>query len=97
MKKQILKKVIVVITIFFPAVVFSAKPPDGVQKTKILNKTYRMQMPFIENRGQVEDDTISFYAKTFGGTVFVGKDGTLTYILPFEDEGGGGTRKVPYL
>ena len=59
-----------------------------VNKAKILNKTYRMQVPFIENKGQVEDDNISFYAKTFGGTVFVGKDGTLTYSLPFEDKGG---------
>ena len=74
--------------ILLPVLVYATTPPDAVNKAKILNKTYRMQVPFIENKGQVEDSNVSFYAKTFGGTVFVGKDGTLTYSLPFEDKGG---------
>ena len=47
-----------------------------------------MRVPFIENKGQVESDNVSFYAKTFGGTLFVERNGTLTYNLPFKDEGG---------
>jgi len=41
----------------------------------------KLQVPFIENKGQVHED-IAFYAKTFGGTVFVTKDGRLVYNLP---------------
>ena len=47
-----------------------------------------MQIPFIENRGQVESEDVSFYAKTFDGTLFVEKNGTLTYSLSFEDKEG---------
>jgi hypothetical protein len=52
----------------------------------------KLQMPFIENKGQVHED-VAFYAKTFGGTVFVTKDGRLVYSLPGgssgkEDPGG---------
>jgi hypothetical protein len=32
----------------------------------------KLQMPFIENKGQVHED-VAYYAKTFGGTVFVTK------------------------
>ena len=38
-------------------------------------------MPFIANNGQV-DEQVRFYAKTFGGTVFVTKDGEIVYALP---------------
>ena len=38
-------------------------------------------MPFIANNGQV-DEQVKFYAKTFGGTVFVTKDGEIVYSLP---------------
>ena len=38
-------------------------------------------MPFIANKGQV-DEQVEFYAKTFGGTVFVTKDGEIVYALP---------------
>ena len=38
-------------------------------------------MPFIANEGQV-DERVAFYAKTFGGTVFVTKNGEIVYALP---------------
>ena len=38
-------------------------------------------MPFIANNGQM-DEQVRFYAKTFGGTVFVTKDGEIVYALP---------------
>src|SRR3990172_4807814 len=38
-------------------------------------------MPFIANEGQV-DERVAFYSKTFGGTVFVTKDGDIVYSLP---------------
>ena len=61
---------------------------DDAKKAKILKRAHRIQVPFIENMGQVKSENVSFYAKTFGGTVFVERDGTLTYSLPGKDKGG---------
>uniref|UniRef100_A0A7V5XHY4 DUF7948 domain-containing protein n=1 Tax=Thermodesulfobacterium geofontis TaxID=1295609 RepID=A0A7V5XHY4_9BACT len=41
----------------------------------------KLQLPFIENKGQVHED-VAYYAKTFGGTVFVTKDGKIVYSIP---------------
>ena len=38
-------------------------------------------MPFMVNQGQV-DEQVLFYANTFGGTVFVTKEGAVVYSLP---------------
>ena len=86
-REKVWKTVAVIIVTLLPALVFANKPPDGAQKARIMNKTYRMQIPFIENRGQIENEDVSFYAQTFGGTLFVGKDGVLTYSLPSGDKG----------
>ena len=95
MKRTILLKILAsVALILFSTVVFASKPPDDIQKAKILKKTYRMQVPFIENKGQIESKDVSFYAKTFGGTLFVEKNGTLTYNLPFEGKGGVGIKEI---
>jgi len=51
-------------------------------KREILNKAYTLQIPFIENKGQIKGESVRYYAKTFGGTVFVTKDGKLVYSLP---------------
>ncbi|MBF8276211.1 MAG: hypothetical protein HW390_1284 [Candidatus Brocadiaceae bacterium] len=50
-------------------------------KEELITKTKTLQMPFIANNGQV-DEQVRFYAKTFGGTVFVTKDGEIVYSLP---------------
>ncbi len=51
----------------------------------------KLQMPFIANNGQV-DERILFYAQTFGGTVFVNKDGEIVYSLPESRHGSEGTK-----
>jgi len=51
-------------------------------KKEILNKAYTLQIPFIENKGQIKGESVKYYAKTFGGAVFVTKDGKLVYSLP---------------
>ena len=38
----------------------------------------RLQVPFVENKGQLPD-RMAFSTSTFFGTVFVGRDGGLTY------------------
>jgi len=56
-------------------------------KREILNKAYTLKIPFIENKGQIKGQSVKYYAKTFGGTVFVTKDGKLVYSLPkFEEK-----------
>jgi hypothetical protein len=50
-------------------------------REELITKTKTLQMPFIANNGQV-DEQVAFYAKTFGGTVFVTKEGEIVYALP---------------
>lgn len=45
-----------------------------------------MQIPFIENKGQVDKD-VAFYPHTLSGTVFVTKKGELVYALPGKAKG----------
>jgi hypothetical protein len=52
-----------------------------LDKAEFAQKTMKLQMPFIANNGQV-DEQVKFYAKTFGGTVFVTKEGEIVYALP---------------
>ena len=77
---------IAVMILFCP--VLASASLDEVNRAQIINKSYRMHMPFIENKGQVENNQVKYYARTFGGTFFVEKDGTLTYGLSCDDKGG---------
>lgn len=45
------------------------------------NATARAHVPFIANGGETDED-VAFYARTFGGTVFVTKEGEIVYALP---------------
>ncbi len=63
-------------------------------KEEIIRKTGALQMPFIANNGQV-DEQVKFYAKTFGGTVFVTKDGEIVYSLPKSEKAENGRHKEP--
>jgi len=58
-------------------------------KRKLLNKVSSLQIPFIENKGQIEGKRVKYYAKTFGGTVFVTKDGKVVYSIPKFEKGNG--------
>ena len=51
-----------------------------------LSKLKKILIPFITNKGQV-DAQVAYYAQTFGGTVFVTKNGELVYNLPAEKGG----------
>jgi len=64
-----------------------------LDKAELAQKTQKLQMPFIANNGQV-DEQVRFYANTFGGTVFVTKDGDIVYSLPFgRDDPAGASQK----
>ena len=51
-------------------------------KAEVVQKTQKLQMPFVANEGQL-DERVAFYARTFGGAVFVTKDGDIVYSLPY--------------
>ena len=51
------------------------------EKSELIQKTKKLQIPFVANEGQT-DEKVAFYANTFGGTVFVTKNGEIVYALP---------------
>ena len=55
---------------------------EGNNNDKILTKIALLRIPFVENQGQISEEGVRYYAKTFGGTVFITKDGELIYSLP---------------
>ena len=57
------------------------------QNIDILNKTGKLQVPFIENKGQIENETVRYYAKTLGGTVFITEDSQIVYFMPDIEKG----------
>src|SRR3990170_490958 len=79
----------VVVFSFFPlTATLSATPllaeqgtANNPSKEEVIQEIQKLQAPFIANNGQV-DERVRFYAKTFGGTVFVTKDGEIVYPLP---------------
>ncbi|MBZ0190546.1 MAG: hypothetical protein K8F34_02500, partial [Candidatus Kuenenia stuttgartiensis] len=59
-----------------------AQEGTGKPSNKAVNqKIGKLQIPFIANEGQA-DKKVAFYANTFGGTVFVTKEGEIVYALP---------------
>ena len=55
--------------------------PNKPSKPDVINKTKRLQIPFIANEGQI-NERVKFYANTFVGSVFVTKDGEIVYSQP---------------
>ncbi|MFZ0449586.1 MAG: hypothetical protein WAL98_10100 [Desulfatiglandaceae bacterium] len=51
---------------------------EKVDKKAVIQKVMKVQMPFIANEGQMGKD-VRFYAKTFGGTVYVTKTREIIY------------------
>jgi hypothetical protein len=78
-----------ILTLIFLSLPLHAETYD-VAKERIPSKMATLSFPFIENKGQVHED-VAYYAKTFGGTVFVTKDGRIVYNLP---EGRKGKEKT---
>src|SRR3990167_589184 len=79
----------VVVFSFFPLTATLSETPllaeQGIasnpSKEDVIQEIQKLQAPFIANNGQV-DERVRFYAKTFGGTVFITKDGEIVYSLP---------------
>ena len=58
-----------------------------IDKESIKPKLAKINMPFIENQGQVKDSSVKFYAHTFAGNVFVNDKGEILYSLRSKDSG----------
>ena len=52
----------------------------------ILKKIAGIRIPFVENKGQVGDESVRYYARTLGGTLFVTESGELVYSLPLREK-----------
>ncbi|NOZ26050.1 MAG: hypothetical protein GXO94_08195 [Nitrospirae bacterium] len=61
--------------------VFPASASTGAGGNAVLEKASGLRMPFIENRGQVGNESVRFYACTFAGTVYVTESGGIVYSL----------------
>ena len=48
---------------------------------EIMTKANRITIPFVENKGQLEDSNILFYSNTFVGRMSVNKDASIGYEL----------------
>lgn len=75
------------VMIFFLSTFFAGNgfaTSSDVQQVEAVNKTYRMQVPFIENKGNLENKEIRFFANTYGdaGAIYIEKNGIITYNLP---------------
>ena len=55
-------------------------PHRNIQK-EIIKKVTAIPVSFIENKGQIDNHEIKFYARTFAGTVFVTEQGRIIYNL----------------
>ena len=83
MFKTYKRKIALIISAFFFIFLFfissaNGSVPNEENKKEILNKFKTLQIPFIENKGQIK---VRYYTKTMGGTFFITKDGEMVYSL----------------
>ncbi|MEW6002757.1 MAG: hypothetical protein AB1638_08955 [Nitrospirota bacterium] len=65
---------------------FAGVDVNESEKLRITSHIAKLGIPFVTNEGQT-DEKVRFYARIFGGTVFITKDGETVYsLLKIEDE-----------
>lgn len=69
-----------------------AKNIDRMPNTSTAVNTH---LPFMANRGQT-DPQVKFYARTFGGTVFLTENGNIVYSLPRAGDDAGRATSVHF-
>ncbi len=67
--------------VLFLLMLFPSVASSDVDKGPVMKKVSGLQMPFIENKGQIGDESVRFYASTFAGTVYVTDRGEIVYSL----------------
>ena len=59
---------------------------SAIPKSEVLSKVSKLHIPFIPNQGQM-DERVKYYARSFGGAVFVTEAGEIFYSLPKREKG----------
>ncbi|MCF6154262.1 MAG: hypothetical protein E3K36_03200 [Candidatus Brocadia sp.] len=73
---------VLVVAVFFPPFFpDEQKDKNKPSKAAFMQKTQRLQIPFIANEQQM-DERVAFFANTFGGNIFITNGGELVYSLP---------------
>ena len=59
---------------------------SDVTQAETARNANRIQVPFIENKGHIENKEVIFFASTFGGygTIYIEKNGTIIYNFPYK-------------
>ena len=64
-----------------------------MEESGALARVQKLGIPFVANEGQM-DRRVKFYARTFGGTIFVTEDGEVVYSLPKVEREGKAERRM---
>ena len=69
--------------VFFCPRLIASGTADNAEKTEMSERSQRIQVAFVENKGVIEDKEVAFFAALSHATVYIYKNGTLTYnFLP---------------
>ena len=79
------------ITIFISTSAFASADID---RNAFIKKIPGLQIPFIENQGQIKNKSVRFYASTFAGTVFITDKGEIVYSLIKSENSEAGSEKL---
>jgi hypothetical protein len=85
----------ILLTIVLPVfrVICSPVLNDNYDKNSSLSCTQKVQIPFIANKGQL-DNSVQFYAHTLGGTTLITKNGEIVYSLANSDSSNDKTTRI---
>ena len=83
----------VIISLVFLLGTFSWAREMNPGSEDVFQSMEKLRLPFIANTGQV-DGGVTFYARTFGGAVFLTKGGEIVYSLPEIKKKGQGSRGI---
>jgi hypothetical protein len=88
MNKSTLFSIVLIAILLMVSARHGSPSSSEVNQSDTVKNAHRVQVPFIENKGSIEDKEVWFFASTFGGlgTVYVGRNGLLTYNFPFKDQ-----------
>ncbi|MBI5375432.1 MAG: SBBP repeat-containing protein [Candidatus Schekmanbacteria bacterium] len=82
-KLRLSSSILFLLILLAPCFAFANTAPDT---SKIMSKAAKLQIPFIENQGQIQDKSVKFYANTFAGNVYVTDKGEIVYGLSNKED-----------
>lgn len=79
---------VVIYLVCLTAMTYALPTPDRVPVDMVFDTIPAIQVPFIENRGQINKSDVSYYARIRGGALFVKNTGEITYNLSLGEKKG---------